>query len=70
MTDQEQKPPEAPPPSFQQEQKSYLWVKVLIVIAVVVGAWLVINKVIENSRVQDCVMQGRKNCAPIDTYGK
>ncbi len=39
----------------------------LIVVIVLAGlCWLLVQKLAEISRIQDCVMQGRKNCAPID----
>ena len=36
----------------------------LVVIGV--GGWLLSQKLREASRIQDCVMQGRKNCDHID----
>ena len=62
--------PAEPPASPPEERKSYFWLKALIVVGLVIGAWFVIDKILANSKLQDCVMQGRKNCAPIDTYGK
>jgi hypothetical protein len=39
----------------------------LVVIAIlIVGGWFVIDWARKSSRIQDCVMSGRKNCAPID----
>jgi hypothetical protein len=30
-------------------------------------AWFVLQKVSDMAAIQDCVMSGRNNCAPIDT---
>jgi hypothetical protein len=38
----------------------------VVVVLVAVG-WVVIDRLMAVSRMQDCVMSGRKNCAPIDT---
>jgi hypothetical protein len=40
-----------------------------IVVLLVVGAWLLIHVLQKTSRVQDCVMSGRTNCAPVDSAG-
>ena len=37
----------------------------LLVLAI--GGWLLISKLMDANSVQDCVMSGRRNCAPIDT---
>jgi hypothetical protein len=43
----------------------------LIALAVVVllaaVGWILVQRLMAMSRMQDCVMSGRKNCAPIDT---
>jgi hypothetical protein len=43
----------------------------LIALAVVVllagVGWMVIERLMAMSRMQDCVMSGRKNCAPVDS---
>ena len=36
-------------------------------LAVVVGGYLLAGKLREMSRLEDCLMSGRTNCAPIDT---
>jgi hypothetical protein len=36
----------------------------LVVLAI--GGWLLISKLMDANKLQDCVMSGRKNCAPID----
>jgi hypothetical protein len=43
------------------------WVSLLVVAALVVGGWFVMRQLQADSKMQDCVMSGRKNCAPVDT---
>jgi hypothetical protein len=43
------------------------WVSLLILAALFVGGWLLVRKLQADAKIQDCVMSGRKNCAPIDT---
>jgi hypothetical protein len=38
----------------------------VVVVLAAVG-WMIIERLMAMSRMQDCVMSGRKNCAPIDT---
>jgi hypothetical protein len=43
------------------------WVSLLVVAALVLGGWFVVRQLQADSKMQDCVMSGRKNCAPVDT---
>jgi hypothetical protein len=38
----------------------------MILLLAAVG-WIVVERLMAMSRLQDCVMSGRKNCAPVDT---
>jgi hypothetical protein len=38
----------------------------LFLIALAVGGWFLVQRLWEISKLQDCLMSGRKNCAPID----
>jgi hypothetical protein len=41
----------------------------LVLLAVLVlagGGWLLVSQLMTDSKLQDCVMSGRKNCAPSD----
>jgi hypothetical protein len=38
-----------------------------ITVLLVIGGWVLIHELRDTSRLQDCVMSGRTNCAPIDT---
>jgi hypothetical protein len=40
----------------------------LVVLAI--GGWLLISHLMDASKMQDCIMAGRHNCAPIDTAGR
>jgi hypothetical protein len=39
---------------------------VLVVLTLVVAGWFVIRQLAADSKLQDCVMSGRKNCAPVE----
>lgn len=38
-----------------------------IIVLLVIAGWLLIHMLRDTSRVQDCVMSGRTNCAPIES---
>jgi hypothetical protein len=48
-------------------RKPFGWVALVALVVLVVGGWLVVRQLQADSKLQDCVMSGRKNCAPIDT---
>ena len=37
----------------------------VMILLLVVGGWFMVDQMSEASKLQDCVMAGRKNCAPI-----
>ena len=37
----------------------------LFVLVLIVGSIWIMEKLLETGKIQDCVWQGRKNCAPI-----
>jgi hypothetical protein len=41
--------------------------RLILVVALVVGGLLLVRELRSVSQLQDCVMSGRTNCAPIDT---
>jgi hypothetical protein len=43
------------------------WVSLLVVAALVLVGWFVIRQLQADSKMQDCIMSGRRNCAPVDT---
>jgi hypothetical protein len=43
------------------------WISLVVVAVLVVGGFYVVRTLEADSKLQDCVMSGRKNCAPVDT---
>ena len=48
-------------------RRPFGWVALVALVLVVLCGWFVIRTMQADSKLQDCVMSGRKNCAPIDT---
>jgi hypothetical protein len=42
----------------------------VVVLALVVIGYLLVNALRENAQLEDCLMSGRKNCAPITAPGR
>jgi len=67
------RPPEPSKPATPEESEAELRrtrsnVVALVVAAVLVLAgWLLVRKLGETTRMEDCLMSGRTNCAPIAT---
>ena len=40
-------------------------VALIVVVVLVAGGWWLVQHIRADSRIQDCVMSGRTNCAPI-----
>jgi hypothetical protein len=38
----------------------------LVVVALIVGGWLLIDTLSRAAKTQDCIQSGRRNCAPIE----
>jgi hypothetical protein len=45
------------------------WVSLVVIAVLVVGTWFLIQTLSADSKLQDCVQSGRRNCAPIDDTG-
>ena len=43
------------------------WVGLLVGLALILGGWFVLRQLQADAKMQDCVMSGRKNCAPVNT---
>jgi len=43
------------------------WVALVVLVVLVLGGWLLVRRMQADSKMQDCIASGRKNCAPIDT---
>lgn len=56
---------EAPDPQPPNDPRKAMLVLV-IVAAIAAAAWLVAKRMMADFAIQDCVMSGRSNCAPID----
>ncbi len=48
------------------KKRRVVWPFVIAIIALCGGGWLLARKLEEVSRIQDCVMSGRKNCDHIE----
>jgi hypothetical protein len=65
----------APPPSTapavpETKARRYGPLVALAFVVVLAGVgWIVIRQIMDMSRIQDCAMSGRKNCAPVNTDG-
>jgi hypothetical protein len=46
------------------------WVGLIVIAVLVVGGWFLITNLSDETKMQDCIQSGRRNCAPIDTAGK
>jgi hypothetical protein len=60
----ETKPPEDPDDEGDRTATN-IFLAVFFVLIVGGGVWLV-NALLDQKKIQDCVAQGRRNCAPID----
>jgi hypothetical protein len=49
------------------DQSNRPLIALLVFIALAVAGWFVVRAVQREARLQDCVMSGRKNCAPIES---
>ena len=58
-------PPAAEKRMDQAERDRFLIGIGLFAIVLIVGSVWVMSKLLEASKIQDCVWQGRRNCAPI-----
>jgi hypothetical protein len=46
------------------------WVGLIVIAVLVVGGWFLITNLSDETKMQDCIQSGRRNCAPIDTAGR
>jgi len=59
-------PPDDQEPTEQERRRSNLILLIVAVVVVVLGAYLV-NWLVEQRKLQECLESGRRNCAPIET---
>lgn len=38
-----------------------------VVVAIFIVGWILVQELYQSEKLQDCLMSGRSNCAPIDT---
>jgi hypothetical protein len=58
--------PDDPQPTEAERRRTNLILLLVAVAVVVVGVWLV-NWMIDQRKLQECLESGRRNCAPITT---
>ena len=46
------------------------WVSLVVIVVLVVGTWFLVQRLMADSTMQDCVQSGRRNCAPIENTGQ
>ncbi len=61
-------PAAAAPPAAKRKRKKNdrAFLVLLFIAALAAASWFLANKMVAMSKIQDCVMSGRKNCAPVD----
>ncbi|HLN24823.1 MAG TPA: hypothetical protein VK558_12665 [Patescibacteria group bacterium] len=62
--DKDRQPPPRPKDELDENSPSPL-VMLIVVAALVLIGWFITNSLAKSARIQDCVMSGRHNCAPI-----
>ena len=71
MSEPQRAPTKAKDPLHpSQRPAAFGWVSLLVLAGVVVGAWFVVQRMFDDSKVQDCVWSGRRNCAKVDQPGR
>jgi flagellar basal body-associated protein FliL len=59
-------PPDDQQPTEEERRRSNLILLIVAVVVVVLGVYLV-NWLVEQRKLQECLESGRRNCAPIET---
>ena len=63
-------PPSGVPSVPETKAKRYGPLAALgVVLVLALGGWILAQKLMDISRIQDCAMSGRKNCVPINGDG-
>jgi hypothetical protein len=60
-------PGEGPGPGGPGGGGPFGWFTFVVLAVLVGGGWFLLREMQADSKLQDCLMSGRKNCAPIDT---
>jgi hypothetical protein len=56
----------APRPAANDEEKRSLVPFLVFIVLFSTMGWYIVSWMSDTTRIQDCVMSGRKNCAPLD----
>jgi hypothetical protein len=56
-----------PPTAAPEQRTSLRMLSIALLVGLMIGGWFLFRQLQANSKLQDCVMSGRRNCAPIDT---
>jgi flagellar basal body-associated protein FliL len=59
-------PPDDQEPTEEERRRSNVILLIVAVVVVVLGVYLV-NWLVEQRKLQECLESGRRNCAPIET---
>jgi hypothetical protein len=57
--------PVQPAEEVPVSQRPFRWVALVFVVLLAVGGFLLMRQLRADSKLQDCVMSGRRNCAPV-----
>jgi len=62
---------DVPPPQQPEEPAGPSGpVFIIVIVALVVGGWFLTAKLRANAKMEDCLMSGRTNCAPVAEPGR
>ena len=54
----------------QQQSRRRSLIALAVVLALFVVSWVLVRELYQSEKLQDCLMSGRTNCAPIETPGR
>ena len=60
-------PPSDDRDPHEPESRMPVLIGLVVVILLVVAAYWLVQRLHEQGRIEDCLMAGRRNCAPVDT---
>jgi len=55
-----------PDDGHEPDSRRPAWIGLVLVLALVVAAYFLVNALRKNANLEDCLMSGRHNCAPIE----
>ena len=71
----DQSPPQPPHDEAPSEEENgrthpFGWPALIIIALLIIGGWFLITRLGDDTKMQDCIQSGRRNCAPIDDTGR